>query len=40
MKFDPWAFIGCLIVLALCVLKLLLILNGYHELLASIRGLC
>lgn len=40
MKFDPWTFVGYLIVLALCTLRLLLILWGCLAVLAQIRGLC
>lgn len=40
MKFDPWIFVGYLIVLALCALGLLLILWGCLAVMAQIRGLC
>lgn len=40
MKFDPWTFVGYLIVLALVALGLLLILWGCLAVLAQIRGLC
>ncbi len=40
MKFDPWAFVGYLVALALVALGLLLILWGCLAVLAQIRGLC
>lgn len=40
MKFDPWTFVGYLVVLALVALGLLLILWGCLAVLAQIRGLC
>lgn len=40
MKFDPWAFVGYLVALALVALGLLLILWGCLAVLAQIRGFC
>lgn len=39
MKFDPWAFVGYLVALALVALGLLLILWGCLAVMAQIRGL-
>lgn len=40
MKFDPWTFIGYLVVLALSALALLLILWACFAVIVQIRGLC